>query len=240
MDGQSGNLRFVHDLGTTVAPEGGGVSVSNTGAWVAYTNGDSIYVLDGTTGALRDTVAQPYGLEAVISGDGSIIISATEDTANVYQWSAASGHYALAHSLTPPSSESWYPYDVALGEDASGTVYGTWAWIDGQALQARVTVFNTATGQLLSDILTPQNAKLQTTPTVRADGAFTCISLWGDADDVWTVGLLKAGASSLAFNYTTPGSMFGVDCIVDNVTPTNTVVYLAAAGKHVPANEFGA
>lgn len=33
--------------------------------------------------------------------------------------------------------------------------------------------------------------------------------------------------------------MFGVDVVVDSVTSNQTVVYIAAAGKHVPANVMG-
>lgn len=40
---------------------GGGVSVSESGAWVAYTNSPTLYVLDGFTGAVRDSITVPWG-----------------------------------------------------------------------------------------------------------------------------------------------------------------------------------
>lgn len=46
----------MYDLGPTVAPSSGGVSLSDTGAWLAYTNGDVVYVLNTATGRLRDAI----------------------------------------------------------------------------------------------------------------------------------------------------------------------------------------
>ena len=61
------------------------------------------------------------------------------------------------------------------------------------------------------------------------------VSLWGNEGDLPTVVLLQGGSNTPLFEYVTPGSMFAVDV---NVVGRNTV-YLAAAGKAVPANEFG-
>lgn len=265
IDGQSGVLRFVYDLGASVQPLGGGVQVrahraagrcavpppscalalpslawqvSEMGQWLAFTNGDVVYVLDTMSGKLRNAINTPYGIEAAISNDGSIVVAASPDTAFVYVWSNSSGTYQLAHSLQPPSTESWYPEDLALSTDGTKT-YFTVGWIDSEALTARITVFDAVAGTLLSDIITATNAKLQTVPTVRADRNYVAACFWGDSDDVYTVALLRAGDSSLTFNYTTPGSMFGVDVVVDDTDAAATTVYLAAAGKHVPANMFG-
>lgn len=60
-EAQTGDIRFIHDLGQGVAPGGGGVSVSESGAWIAYTNSPTLYVLDGFTGAVRDSIAVPWG-----------------------------------------------------------------------------------------------------------------------------------------------------------------------------------
>ena len=56
-----------------------------------------------------------------------------------------------------------------------------------------------------------------------------------------TVVLLKAGEAFPVFNYTTPGSMMAVDLnVVRAAAPGGAdVVFLAAAGKHVPANKMG-
>jgi len=52
---QTGVLRFNKNLGSTPGV-GGPVQCSENGTWIAWTSGDSVLVLDGTTGAVRDTV----------------------------------------------------------------------------------------------------------------------------------------------------------------------------------------
>lgn len=87
----------------------------------------------------------------------------------------------------------------------------------------------------------------QTNPTLRADKQYIGVALWGDAGgDVPTVVLVAASpaftpgtASPVLFNASTPGSMFGVDVVVTSSTASADTVLVAAAGKHVPANEFG-
>ena len=64
------------------------------------------------------------------------------------------------------------------------------------------------------------------------------MSLWGNDGDVPTVVLLKTTSDVPLFTYVTPGSMMAVDLNV--VTGgARDVVYLAAAGKAVPANRMG-
>ena len=46
------------------------------------------------------------------------------------------------------------------------------------------------------------------------------VSLWGDADDQPTAVILAAGSNTPVFTYTTPGSMFGVDIVVDKAAST--------------------
>ena len=93
-----------------------------------------------------------------------------------------------------------------------------------------------ASGTLLSDYTTPTNTKLQTNTYLRSDGDFVGVALWGDADDVPTAVLLKAGQDAPVFAYTTPGSMMGVDLLVEEASGD---IYLSVAGKHVPANTYG-
>ena len=64
------------------------------------------------------------------------------------------------------------------------------------------------------------------------------MSLWGNDGDVPTVVLLKTTSDVPLFTYITPGSMLAVDL---NVVAggARDVVYLAAAGKAVPANQMG-
>ena len=85
----------------------------------------------------------------------------------------------------------------------------------------------------MTNYVTAKNTKLQENPTLRADGDYVGVALWGDAGELPTVVLLKANAT--LFSYATPGSMFAVDL---NVVPPPApggadTVYLAAAGKAV-------
>ena len=82
------------------------------------------------------------------------------------------------------------------------------------------------------------NPSLQENPTLRLDGDYIAVSLWGNDGDVPTVVLLKKDSDTPLFTYVTPGSMFAVDL---NVVAGSggDVIYLAAAGKAVPANTMG-
>lgn len=201
LDGQTGALRFkVGGDGSVV--NGGPVQVTERGTWIAWTDGDSVVVLDGTTGAVRDTIEMGWNTMAQLSDDGSFLAFAGEDVGSVYVFSAASGKYALAHSLTPPNGGTWYSISCAISSDGSGTDEGelvSYSWIDGGSLQARLTTFSMTSGALQTDYSTPMNAQLQTNPTVRMDGTYTVLALWGDNNDVPTVVLLKAGSSTPVF-----------------------------------------
>lgn len=134
--------------------------------------------------------------------------------------------------------------DSAVSTDGSGaddSELGAFGWVGNGALTARVTIYSLLSSTLLTDWTSATNAKLQTNPTVRMDGIYAGISLWGDADDTPTAVILAAGSSDVVFNYTTPGSMFGVDIVIDHgaSTPTSKALYFAVAGKAVPANAFG-
>jgi len=107
-------------------------------------------------------------------------------------------------------------------------------------------MFDAASGALVADYVSPESAKFQTDATVRASGRYAAAVLWGDADDFPTVVVLAAGSAAAPsttplLTFTTPGSMFGVDVAVDLAASnaTNDVVYVVAAGKHVPANVMG-
>ena len=67
------------------------------------------------------------------------------------------------------------------------------------------------------------------------------LALWGDRGNEPTSVLLQLGSNSPVYSAVTPGSMMGVDVVIDTAggTPTTTVVYLATGGKATPANAFG-
>lgn len=237
IDAQSGAVRYSKTLDPAVAP-GGPVQTSEFGSWIAWSTGAGVMIVDGKTGNVRDTIAQG-GTQAAISDSGDYVAFAANDV-YIYQWNAATGKYAVAFQPAP-SGGPWYGTSAAISSDGSGAADKetvTVGFINANALQARVIIYSMVTGAVLQDYLSPTNAQLQTYPTVRATGDYACVSLWGDQDDVPTAIVLSANSATPVFTYVTPGSMFGVDCVVDTAasTPSNDVVYFAVAGKHVPAN----
>lgn len=64
------------------------------------------------------------------------------------------------------------------------------------------------------------------------------MSLWGNEGDVPTVVLLSKTSDAPLFTFTSPGSMAAVDLNVVSGAGGD-VIYLAAAGKAVPANRMG-
>ena len=213
---------------------GGPIMVTEAGALIAWTQGDSVAIINGTTGMVRDTVAMGWNTQAELSDNGNFLVFAGQDTASIYGWNAASKKYALKYAVVPTGGE-WYSVSCSISSDGSGTVdteLVSFAWITETALGARVTTYSMVDGSLRTDWSSAVNAQLQTTPTVRSDGVYTGVALWGDNDDQPTAVVLKAGSNAVVFNYTTPGSMFGVDLAVD---PAKNVLYFSVAGKHTPA-----
>lgn len=97
------------------------------------------------------------------------------------------------------------------------------------------------TGQLVTDWTAPPSTAYQNNPTIRADGGYIAVALWGDNGNTPTTVLLKAGSNEALFTHISPGSMFSVDVVLDPSasTPSTDVLYIASAGKHVPANVMG-
>ena len=104
-----------------------------------------------------------------------------------------------------------------------------------------MAMFSAATGALVADYTSPESLKLQSDATVRASGRYAAGVLWGDSNDFPTVVVLGANASAPLLTFVTPGSMVGVDVAVDDLASnaTHDVLFVVAAGKHVPANIMG-
>ena len=239
---QTGKLRFTKNLGAT--GQGGPVQLSENGTWVAWTTGDSVMIIDGLTGKVRDTVQMGWNCMAVLSDSGDFLAFAGDDVGKIYKWDAANNQYTLAYSPVPSGATQYYATSAAISSDGSGAAEAelvTFGYITQTALGARVIIYSMVTGAVLTDYVSPVNANLQTYPTVRMSGNYAGICLWGDNDDVPTAIVLSAKAAKPIFTFVTPGSMFGVDIVHDvgASTPTSDVVYFATAGKHVPANAMG-
>ena len=206
-DGQTGAVRFTKALAAGAGT--GPVQLSSQGAWVAWTQGDTVVVYSGTTGAIRDTVPMGWNTPAQLSDDGSFLAFSGDDTAHIYEWSAANSQYALKFALQPPGGGTWYSVSCSLSSDGSGAADAelvAFAFYSEGALSARVVIYSMVTGALMTDWTSTTNAKLQTNPTVRMDGNYAGVCLWGDNGEVPTAVVLAAGVSTPVFTYVTPGS----------------------------------
>jgi hypothetical protein len=246
IDGQSGAIKWDLDLGTTIQAGQGDISITSDGAYVLFVNENGVptpntataYVIDGATGKVRGApggLTIPFFITAAITDSGDYVALGDEDVVHVWKWSGAA--YAPHQDLAIPNS--WIPWDVVASTGTDQEELIVVGAISDNVLQVQVTAFNVSTGAMTTNWQTTPNAKLQNNPTLRADGPFIGVSLWGDAGELPTVALLKSGSSTPLFTYVTPGSMFAVDIAVDTVTATETTVLLSAAGKHVPANAMG-
>ena len=239
---QTGAVLYKADQ--AVAGAGGGtVATSKNGNYVSWSTANGLAVFS-PRGIVRDVVTAASGPNE-LSDSGVYVASCTENAARLFEWDGA--HYTENKTLAPPPSpvsDTWFCVDVAMSSDGSGAEGSelvTFAWISGDVLTARVTTFSMVTGKLTTDWLSATNAKLQTNPTIRMDEQYTAVSLWGDSGDVPTVVLLASGSNAPLFTYTTPGSMFAVDVVVDKAasSPTQDTIYIAVAGKATPANVMG-
>jgi len=94
-DLQTGRLRF---NATCAAAEGGGpVTLSPSGAWVAWSASNVLQVYDGATGAARGAPVKIGGGRCVVSDSGLVVTRG-----EVLSWSAAAGAYVVARALELP------------------------------------------------------------------------------------------------------------------------------------------
>lgn len=221
-----------------------GLSTSDTGLFVTASINNNAYVLDTANQVVRAVVPldASWVNAAAISADGSILATAGADKVEVYTWS--NGKYTQSNTFAP--SGMWYASDLDLQNPVAGTAMVTVAWRDGPAMTTRVTSYDVASGTTLIDWTSTTNTRLQNQAIVRGYGPYVLCSSWGDIDNAPTIILLKAAAKGTTpsntpvFTYTTPGSMFGGDLAVDASNSAYDTIYVAAAGKSVPANVMGA
>jgi len=245
--GQSGRVTWMHDLGAAVKAGQGQVQITATGSHVLLVNEDGVptpnsaqaYVLDGTTGALLQTIQIPFFITAAISDSGDYVAVGDDPAVHVWKLGAA-GAWAPAFDVPPPAAwgGGWIPWDMTISTGADAAEVLVVGYISGDVKTVGVAGVALATGAPRIAWKSATNPSLQENPTLRADGDYAAVALWGNDGDVPTVVLLRAGEAFPVFNYTTPGSMMAVDLNVAS-SAAGDVVYLAAAGKHVPANEMG-
>jgi hypothetical protein len=242
-DAQSGAL--VRSAKLPPADNAGPVALSGDGSVLAWSQGGQARVYDAISGAPRGA-PEVFGwaIQAALSDDGVWLASGGQGFGRVFKWDGL--NYSEAHNVVPSGPASWQATSSALSTDGcSGAAAGGLAAFSfaraGDSLQVRVLVIALASGALLVDYTAPANAALQTSATLRASGNYVAVAQWGDRDEVPTAVLLSAVAGGPVWNATTPGSMDGVDVVLDAGAsgPTRDVLYVAVAGKHESDNVLG-
>ena len=77
---------------------GGPCALSGTGAFVAWTQGDSVAVIDSATGLQRGSLLSAgWNTEAQISDDGATLVFVGKEDGSIYHWNATLMDYSSAH-----------------------------------------------------------------------------------------------------------------------------------------------
>lgn len=250
VNGQTGAVNWMYDLGTNVQAGQGQIQVTASGSYVLFVNEGGkptpntadAYILTAS-GTLRDHITIPFFITAAISDSGDYVVVGDDPAVHVWKWAGTA--YAPAYDLQPPvnasAPQSWIPWDMTMSTGSDATEMLVVGYISGDVLSVQVSAWRVATQALVTNYVTAKNPKLQENPTLRADGDYIGVSLWGDAGELPTVALLKAGSNATLFTYVSPGSMMAVDLAVIPAAAAGgaDTVLLAAAGKAVPANVMG-
>ena len=244
ISGQTGKLAWKYDLGVREHAGQGDISIGRD--YVAFINEDGspspnaaqLHVLGVATGALRAEVQIPFFIAGAITDDGEYVVVQNFTHLKgsepwVLRWDASASAYLLLHRLALPADGTEYDlWDISIPGGPSSYVALGWISAIPSALLLRVTAYDLASGALLTDWSAPPNAQLQNNPTIRCDGKYIGLGLWGDSGEAPTAVILAAGSNAALFNATSPGSMFSVDLALDRGT-----LYIATAGKHVVRRE---
>lgn len=241
LNGQTGKVSWVYDLGTREKAGQGDIAIGRE--FVMFINEDSfpdpnsaqLHVLSVATGALRSEVQIPFFIAGAISDDGRYVavqnfthLKGSE--AWVMEWDAGSGAYTLLHRLAlHPDGTEYDLWDIAIGT-VGAAPYVALGYISAipSALLLRVAAFDMANATLLTDWSAPHNTQLQNNPTIRTDGKYMGLGLWGNNGDAPTAVVLEAGSNKPLFTAVSPGSMFSVDIALEGSS-----LFLSTAGKHV-------
>jgi hypothetical protein len=241
LNGQTGKVNWVYDLGTREKAGQGDIAIGRE--YVMFINEDSLpypnsaqlHVLSVASGTLRSEVQVPFFIAGAISDDGRYVavqnfthLKGSEPW--VMEWDAASSAYTLLHRLAlPPDGTEYDLWDIAIGTVGTAP-YVALGFISAipSALLLRVAAFDMANGTLLTDWSAPHNTQLQNNPTIRTDGKYMGLGLWGNNGDAPTAVVLEAGSNEPLFTAVSPGSMFSVDIALEGAT-----LFLSTAGKHV-------
>jgi len=242
-------------------------SCNMAGARVALVLGADFYVVNTTTmhGALAGPAPINMGFgvaNAHMCPMGVFLSFGFVNTASIYMWNPAANAFLFKWNTTGPGNAThpWILESSVMsvnGEDMNpaGCVVAL-GWMRGDGMQAAVSVTSMLTQKQFLAWKSPVSPAGQNPPSVAMDLNYLAVGTWGseDAGVVPTVLLfnfVSATANVPVFQYTTPGSVFGIDVVVDpykyppaaqgenNNSAGTDRVWVAAAGKHVHANVRG-
>jgi hypothetical protein len=184
--GQTGIVKWSYDLGPSVQAGQGNVQVSTDGAFVLFVNEQgtptpntaTAFVLDGATGKLRGSVIIPFFICAAISDDGAWLAVGDDPAVHVFTWDGSK--YNSAFDVNPPPGLGAIPWDVqtSAGPDADEMLVV--GYISGDVKSVQVAAWSLASQALVVNWSSKTNSQLQENPTIRADGNYIGVSLWGD------------------------------------------------------------
>ena len=212
LDGQTGKLEWVYDLGDREHAGQGDIAIGKD--FVAFINEDSapnpnsaqMHVLAVQDGALRAEVQIPFFIAGAISDDGAYVVVQNFTHLKgsepwVMQWDGVAGAYGLLHRLAlPPNGVEYDLWTISIPAGPSSYVALGWISAVPSALLLRVTAFELASGSLLTDWSAPPNAQLQNNPTIKCDGKYIGLGLWGNNGDKPTAVVLQAGRNDTLFS----------------------------------------
>jgi hypothetical protein len=180
IDMQAGTLAWVHDLGVAVKAGQGQVQVTASGSYVLFVNEGGVptpnsataFVLDGATGALRDSIPIPFFITAAVSDSGDWVAVGDDPAVHVWAWNASTGRYSQAYSVNPPGQADWTPWDMQISTGSDATEALVVGYISGDVRTVQVANWGLVSGVQQGAWVSTTNPKLQENPTLRTDGDY--------------------------------------------------------------------
>lgn len=254
LDGQTGEVRWTYDLSIKQQESAGqgDIWITTTGNFIAYINEDGVptpnsaqmHILNGNDGTLRSEVEIPFFIAGAISDDGNYV--AIQNFTHlkgsqgwVLKWDGTD--YVRTATLNLPNDGFEYDeWDTAITVGDNNETIVVMGWISAPDVERlRVNSWNADSGDIIMDWHAPPNKQFQNNPSIMTWGSYIAVALWGDNGENPTVELMTVYSNNSLFEFTSPGSMFAIDLVVDSSTSTSDEILLVAAGKNVPANEGG-
>ena len=170
-DGQTGALRFARDLNGLSASDGQ-IAVTPSGHWVLFMAADDaggyLYVLNGTTGAIRGSAPIRTSFQDVaISADGDTLAVGLAGSTEIYSWTGSA--YTASSPIPAPGGMIVMQVQFA---GAGATLAVVIAYATETFLGARIQAVDATTLAVVTDWSAPTNAQLQNNVAMRTSGKY--------------------------------------------------------------------